>query len=98
MRSMSNSPINVDDPKMIPKLEWEDLISEHENESGNYSKSDIQKSYKVEEQKKLESFDESSSKSSGSDIHGEGDYSGSDVQSDQDSDHIQELREASNFN
>ena len=97
MRSRSNSPMNVDDPKIKPKLEWEDLISEHESESGNYSQSDIQKSYKIEEQKKLESSGESSSESSGSDIHGEGDYSGSDVQSDQDSDHIQELRDASNF-
>ena len=37
MRSRSNSPMNVDDskPKIIPKLEWEDLISEHENERGN---------------------------------------------------------------
>ena len=58
MRSRSNSPMNVDDPKIIPKLEWEDLISEHERESGNYSQSDIQKSYKIEEEKKLESSDE----------------------------------------
>ena len=42
--------------------------------------------------KKLDFSDESSSESSDSDIHGEGDYSGSDVQSDQDSDHIQELK------
>ena len=50
MRSRSNSPINVDDPKpkRIPKLEWEDLISEHESESNNYSQSDIQKNYKFE--------------------------------------------------
>ena len=39
--------------------------------------------------KKLEFSDESSSESSGSDIHWEGDYSCSD--------HIQELRDASNF-
>ena len=95
MRSKSNSPMNVNDPKIIPKLEWEDLISEHESESDNYCQSDIQKSYKIEEEKKLEFSDESSSMSSGRDIHGEGDYSGSDVQSDQDSDHIQELRDAS---
>ena len=69
-------------PKITPKLKWEDLISEHECESGNYSQSDIQKSYKIEEVKKLEFSDESSSESSGSDIHGEEDYSGSDVQSD----------------
>ena len=97
MRSRSNSPMNVDDPKIKPKLEWEDLTSEHNSESGNYSQSDIQMSYKIEEEKKLESSDESSSESSGRDIHGEGDYSGSDVQSDQDSDHIQEVRDASNF-
>ena len=47
----------------------------------NYSQSDIQKIYKIEEEKELEFSDESSSESSGSDIHGEGDYSGSDVQS-----------------
>ena len=70
---------------------------EHKSESGNYNQSDIQKSYKIEEEKKLESSDESLSESSGSNIHGEGNYSGSDVQSDQDSDHIQELRDASNF-
>ena len=62
-----------------------------------YSQSDSQKSYKIEEEKKLEFCYESSSESSGSDFYGEGDYSGSDVQSDQDSDHIQELRDASNF-
>ena len=62
-----------------------------------YSLFDIQKSYQIEEQKKLEFSDESSSESSGSNIHGEGDYSGSDVQSDQDSDYNQELRDVSNF-
>ena len=55
-------------------------------------------SYNTEEENKLEFSDESSSESSGSYIHGEGDYSSSDVQSDQDSDHIQKLRDASNFN
>ena len=89
--------MNVDDPKIKSNLEWDDLISEHESESGNYTQSDIQKSYKIEEQKKLESSDESSYESNGSDIHGDEDISGSDVQSDQDSDHIQELRDASNF-
>ena len=36
MRSRSNSSIKMDDPKpkIIPKLEWEDHISEHESESG----------------------------------------------------------------
>ena len=99
MRSKSNSPMNVDDPKpkRIPKLEWEDLISEDESESSNYNQSDIHKSYKIEEEKKLESSDELSYESSSSDIHGDGYYSGSDVQSDQDSDHIQELRDVSNF-
>ena len=88
--------MNVDDPKpkLISKLE--DLISEHGSESGNYSQCYIQKSYKIEG-KEIQFFDESLSKSSGSDIHGEGNYNGSDVQSDQDSDHIQELRDASNF-
>ena len=46
---------------------------------------------------KLEFSDDTSSQSIGSIIHGEGDYSGSDVETDQDSDHIQELRDASNF-
>ena len=89
--------MNVYYPKIIPKLEWEDLISEHQSESGNYSQSDIQKSYKTEEKRKLEFSDESSSESGGSDIHGEGVYSGSYVQSDQDSYHIQKLRDASIF-
>ena len=66
MRSRSNSSMNVDDPKskITPKLEWEDFISEHERESGNYSQFDIQKSYKIEEERKLEVSDESSSESS----------------------------------
>ena len=99
IRSRSNSSMNVDDPKpkIIPKLKLEDQISEHESESGNYSQFDIQKIYKIKEEKRLEFSDEPSSESSGSDIHGEEDYSGSDVQSDQDSDHIQELRDTSNF-
>ena len=69
MRSRSNSSMNVDDPKIKPKLEREDLISEHESESGNYSQYDIQKSYKIEEEKKLESSDESSSELNCNDIH-----------------------------
>ena len=71
MRSRSNSPMNVDDPKpkIIPKLEWGDLTSDHESESSNYSQSDIQKSYKNEEENKLEFSDESSSEFSDSDIH-----------------------------
>ena len=98
-RLRSNSSMNVDDPKPMipPKLEWGDLISEHESKSGNYSQSDIQKSYKIEEERKWEFSDESSFESSGGDIHREGDYSGSNVQSDHDSDHIQELIDASNF-
>ena len=100
MRSRSNSSMNVDDskPKRIPKLEREDIKLNHKSEIGNYSQSDIQKNYKIEEQNKLEFSDKSSSESSGCDIHGEGDYSGSDVQPDQDSDFIQELRDAPNFN
>ena len=49
MRLMSSSSMNVNGPKpkIMPKLEWEDLISEHESESGNYSLSDIQKNYKI---------------------------------------------------
>ena len=37
MRSRSNSPINVNEPKpkIRTKLEWEDLISEHEDKSCN---------------------------------------------------------------
>ena len=89
--------MNNPKPKIIPKVKWEDLILEHESESGIYSQSGIQKNYTIEEEKKLEFSDESSSEPSGSDIHGEGDYSGSDVQSDQDSDHIQQLRDASTF-
>ena len=89
--------MNVDNPKpkIIPKLKWEDFISEHERESCNYSQSDIQKSYKSEEEKKLELSDESSVQWQS--YSWKGDYSCSDVQSDQDSDQIQELRDASNF-
>ena len=92
--------MNVDDSKLkiMPKLNWEDLISEHESERVNYSQTDIQKSYKIVKGKKLKFYNESSSESSGSDIHGEGDYNGFDVLSDHDSDHIQELREASSLN
>ena len=55
MRSRSNSLMNVDGPKskIMPKLEWGDLTSENESESGNYSQSDIQKSFIIEEQNKL---------------------------------------------
>ena len=81
LRSRSNSSMSEDDSKSktIPKIEWEDLISEHERKSGNCSQSDIQKSNKIEEQKKLKFSDESSSEFCGSDIQGEGDYNGSEV-------------------
>ena len=72
-------------------------LSEHESERSNHSQFDIQKSYKIEEEKRLEFSDGKSSESSVNDIHGEGENNGSDVQSDQNSDHIQELRDASNF-
>ena len=54
IRLRSNLSMSVDDPKpkIKKKLEWEDLISEHESESGNYSQSEIQKSYKIEEESK----------------------------------------------
>ena len=39
---------------IISKLNWEDFISEHENESGNYSQFDIQKSFKINDEKKFE--------------------------------------------
>ena len=80
MRPRPNSSINVDDqkPKIISKLNSKDLIFEHKNKSGNYNQSDIKKSNKIEEEKKLEFSDESSSMSSGRDIHGEGDNSDSD--------------------
>ena len=73
-------------------------MSEHESESGNYSQFDILKSYKIEEENKLEFSDESSSESSENDILGEEDYIGSDVLSDQDSDRIQELRDSKKIN
>ena len=55
MRSRSNSPMNVDglEPKIIQNLNCEDLISDHESESGNYSQSDIHKNYKIEQKKKF---------------------------------------------
>ena len=75
MRSTLKPSMNVDDPKpkTMPKLEWEDLVSEHESESGNYSQSDIQKSNKIEKEKKLKFSNKSSSESSGSEFFGEGD-------------------------
>ena len=54
-------------------------------------------SYKIEEEKKFE-FSDELFESSGSEIYVVGDYSDFDVQSDQDSDCIKELRDASNFN
>ena len=100
IRSRSNSSLNVDDPnpKFISKLEWDNLLSENESESRNFSQSNIQMSYKIEEEKKLENFDESWSDFNGNHIHKEDDYSDSDFQLDQESGHIQELRCASNFN
>ena len=81
----------------IPKLEWEDLISEHESEYSIKVSLTSRRTIKLRG-KDIRILWWSSSESSGSDFYGEGDYSGSDVQSDQDSDHIQELRDASNFN
>ena len=75
-------------PKIIPKLESEDLLSDHQNESGNYSQIDIHKSYKVEVEKIFEFYYQYWSKSIGSDIHGLRDFSYSDVQTNQDSDRI----------
>ena len=54
----------------MPKLEWEDLISEHEGEGGNHSQSDINKSYKIEEERKFEFLWWIIVGVSGSDIHG----------------------------
>ena len=80
----------------MPKLEWEDLISEHEGESGNHSQSDINKSYKIEEERKFEFSDESLSESVAVTFM-VGNYSYYDIQSDQDADHIQEPRDASSL-
>ena len=75
----------------------EDQISEHESEY-QCSQSSLKKD--IEEEKKLQLSDESSSESvsSNSDIHGEGDESNSDVNSDQDSNRIHEVRDVSNLN
>ena len=98
-RSKSNSSMNVDNQntKNFRKNAKEDQISEHESEYQC-----IQSSLKkdIEEEKKLQLFDESSSESvsSNSDIHGEGNESNSYVNSYQDSNRIQEVRDVSNLN
>ena len=94
-RSKSNSSMNVDNQntKNYRKNAKEDQISEHESEY-QCSQSSLKKD--IEEEKKLQLSDESSSESvsSNSDIHGEGDESNSD----QDSNRIQEVRDVSNLN
>ena len=91
--------MNEDDPKskIIPKLESEDLLADHQNESGNYSQTDIYKSYKVEVEKILEFYTPYLSKSIGSGIHGEWDFSYSNVQSNQDSERIKSLEVLQNW-
>ena len=72
--------------QILHKIEWEDLISENENESGNYSQANIHKCFKIGKQNKLLFSDESSSKSSGETfIRGRLKYNH--IQSDQDTDH-----------
>ena len=94
-RSKSNSSMNVDNKntKNYRKNAKEDQISEHESEY-QCSQSSLKKD--IEEEKKLQLSDESSSESvsSNSDIHGEGDESNSD----QDSNRIHEVRDVSNLN
>ena len=98
-RSKSNSSMNVDNQntKNYRKNAKEDQISEHESEY-QCSQSSLKKD--IEEEKKLQLSDESSSESisSNSDIHGEGDESNSYVNSDQDSNRIHEVRDVSNLN
>ena len=98
-RSKSNSSMNVDNQntKNYRKNVKEDQISEHESEY-QCSQSSLKKD--IEEEKKLQLSDESSSESvsSNSDIHGEGDESNSDVNSDQDSNWIHEVRDVLNLN
>ena len=98
-RSKSNSSMNVDNQntKNYRKNAKEDQISKHESEY-QCSQSSLKKD--IEEEKKLQLSDESSSESvsSNSDIHGEGDESNSDVNSDQDSNRIHEVRDVSNLN
>ena len=94
-RSKSYSSMNVDNQntKNYRKNAKEDQISEHESEY-QCSQSSLKKD--IEEEKKLQLSDESSSESvsSNSDIHGEGDESNSD----QDSNRIHEVRDVSNLN
>ena len=98
-RSKSNSSMNVDNQntKNYRKNAKEDQISEHESEY-QCSQSSLKKD--IEEEKKLQLSDKSSSESvsSNSDIHGEEDESNSYVNSDQDSNRIQEVRDVSNLN
>ena len=76
MRSRSNSSMNVDEPKPNTKVKADknELISEHDSEYVRYSQSIDSEAHQVEEEKKLQYSDSSSSKSisSTSDIHGEG--------------------------
>ena len=98
-KSNSNSSMNVDNQntKNYRKNAKEDQISEHESEY-QCSQSSLKKD--IEEEKKLQLSEESSSESvsSNSDIHEEGDESNSYVNSDQDSNRIQEVRDVSNLN
>ena len=98
-RSKSNSSMNVDNQntKNYRKNAKEDQISEHESEY-QCSQSSLKKD--IEEEKKLQLSDESSSESvsSNSDIHGEGDESNSYVNFDQDSNRIRDVRDVLNLN
>ena len=94
-----NSSMNEDDlnPKGYIGNVNKNLISEHESDQQS-SQSNLKKD--IEEEKRLQISDESSSESVSinRDIHGEGDEINSDIDSDQDSNRIQKLRDASNFN
>ena len=98
-KSKSNSFMNVDNQntKNYRRNAKEDQISEHKCE---YQCSQLSLKKEIEEEKKLQLSDGSSSESvsSNNGIHGEGDESNSYVNSDQDSNRIQEVRDLSNLN
>ena len=100
MRSRSNSSMNVDEPKPNTKVKADknELISEHDSEYVRYSQSIGSEAHQVEEEKKLQYSDSSSSKSisSTSDIHGEGEECNSEEENDVEV--VQEVRDITDLN
>ena len=100
MRSRSNSSMNVDEPKPSTKVKADknELISEHDSKYVRYSQSIDSEAHQVEEEKKLQYSDSSSSKSisSTSDIHGQGEECNSEEENDNEV--VQEVRDITDLN